>query len=174
LFGGRVAEELIFGSDHATTGASNDIMRATEIARKMVTSWGLSAMGPLTFGQEEGEVFLGRSVSQNKEISDKTAQQIDEEVRSIVDRNYERAKKIIAENIDKLHLMAEALIKYETIDAKQIKEIMAGNPPSPPDDWESLKTVGKASLSSDTPRADTQQIMEDTSDSLKESHPSRE
>jgi cell division protease FtsH len=174
LFGGRVAEELIFGADHATTGASNDIMRATEIARKMVTSWGLSAMGPLTFGQEEGEVFLGRSVSQNKEISDKTAQQIDEEVRSIIDRNYARAKKIIEDNIDKLHLMAEGLIKYETIDAKQLKEIMAGKPPSPPDDWESLKSVEKAPLPSDAPPVDTQQIMEDTPDNVEESHPSRE
>ena len=142
LFGGRVAEELIFGAEHATTGASNDIMRATEIARKMVTSWGLSAMGPLTFGQEEGEVFLGRTVSQNKEISDKTAQQIDEEVRLIIDRNYQRAQTILVENMDKLHLMAEALVKYETIDAKQIKEILNGKPPSPPEDWDRLEIGG--------------------------------
>ncbi len=142
LFGGRVAEELIFGSEHATTGASNDIMRATEIARKMVTSWGLSALGPLTFGQEEGEVFLGRTVSQNKEISDKTAQQIDEEVRLIIDRNYQRAQTILVENMDKLHLMAEALVKYETIDAKQIKEILNGKPPSPPEDWDRLEIDG--------------------------------
>ena len=138
LFGGRLAEELIFGTEQATTGASNDIMRATEIARKMVTSWGLSSMGPLTFGQEEGEVFLGRSMSQNKEISDKTAQQIDEEVRQIIDRNYQHAKSILLANLDKLHLMAEALIKYETIDAGQINEIMAGKPPSPPEGWEAL------------------------------------
>jgi len=142
LFGGRVAEELIFGAEHATTGASNDIMRATEIARKMVTSWGLSALGPLTFGQEEGEVFLGRTVSQNKEISDKTAQQIDEEVRLIIDRNYQRAQTILVENMDKLHLMAEALVKYETIDAKQIKEILNGKPPSPPEDWDRLEIDG--------------------------------
>ena len=146
LFGGRVAEELIFGAEDATTGASNDIMRATDIARKMVTSWGLSDMGPLTFGQEEGEVFLGRSVSQNKEVSDQTAQNIDEEVRKIIDRNYLRAKNILVENIDKLHSMAEGLIKYETIDAKQIKEIMSGQPPSPPDDWESLKEVDHAAM----------------------------
>lgn len=143
LFGGRVAEELIFGADNVTTGASNDIMRATEIARKMVTSWGLSNMGPLTFGQEEGEVFLGRSVSQNKEVSDQTAQQIDQEVRSIVDRNYQHAMKILKENLDKLHLMADGLIKYETIDADQIKEIMLGMEPSPPADWEALKIVAK-------------------------------
>jgi cell division protease FtsH len=141
LFGGRVAEELIFGEDHVTTGASNDIMRATEIARKMVTSWGLSSMGPLTFGQEEGEVFLGRSVSQNKEVSDQTARQIDDEVHAIVDRNFQHAKQILTENIGILHLMAEGLIKFETIDANQIKEIMAGKPPSPPDDWESLKAL---------------------------------
>lgn len=141
LFGGRVAEELIFGADNVTTGASNDIMRATEIARKMVTSWGLSNMGPLTFGQEEGEVFLGRSVSQNKEVSDKTAQQIDQEVRAIVDRNYQHAHEILSKNMDKLHLMADGLIKYETIDAHQIKEIMSGKEPSPPDDWEAIKNI---------------------------------
>lgn len=137
LFGGRIAEEIIFGPDSVTTGASNDIMRATEIARKMVTSWGLSELGPLTFGQEEGEVFLGRSVTQtNKEISDNTAQEIDKEVRAIVDRNYEHARKILTEHMKELHLMAEALIKYETIDAEQIKEIMSGKPPSPPADWD--------------------------------------
>jgi cell division protease FtsH len=143
LFGGRVAEELIFGADSVTTGASNDISRATDIARKMVTSWGLSSLGPLTFGQEEGEVFLGRSVSQNKEISDETARQIDEEVRSIIDRNYQTAKNILTEHVDTLHLMADGLIKYETIDAKQIDEIMSGKEPTPPDDWEALKTIDK-------------------------------
>ena len=100
-------------------------------------------MGPLTFGQEEGEVFLGRSVNQNKEISDKTAQLIDEEVRIIVDRNYQRAQNVLTENLDKLHLMADALIKYETIDAKQIEEVMLGKEPSPPDDWESIKQIDK-------------------------------
>lgn len=143
LFGGRIAEEIIFGVESVTTGASNDIMRATEIARKMVTTWGLSTLGPLTFGEEEGEVFLGRSVSQHKEISDKTAQQIDEEVRQIVDRNYQRAKEILNANLDKLHLMADGLIKYETIDAKQIQEIMSGHEPSPPDDWEATKATQK-------------------------------
>lgn len=143
LFGGRVAEELIFGTDNVTTGASNDIMRATEIARKMVTSWGLSSMGPLTFGQEEGEVFLGRTVNQNKEVSDQTAQQIDQEVRAIIDRNYQRAQEILNANLDKLHLMADGLIKYETIDAQQLQEIMSGKEPSPPDGWEALKVVDK-------------------------------
>jgi cell division protease FtsH len=148
LFGGRVAEEIIFGADNVTTGASNDIMRATEIARKMVTSWGLSPLGPLTFGQEESEVFLGRSVNQNKEISDQTAQQIDQEVRAIIDRNYQLAWKIITEHLDTLHIMAEGLIKYETIDSEQIKEIMAGKEPSPPVGWEALKV---SDINNDSP-----------------------
>ncbi|WP_058495880.1 MULTISPECIES: ATP-dependent zinc metalloprotease FtsH [Legionella] len=150
LFGGRIAEELIFGGESVTTGASNDIMRATEISRKMVTTWGLSNLGPLTFGEEEGEVFLGRSVSQHKEISDKTAQQIDEEVRQIVDRNYQRAKELLLANMDKLHMMAEGLIKYETIDAKQIAEIMAGQAPSPPEDWEAPKKLDHDKKGEDT------------------------
>lgn len=156
LFGGRVAEELIFGEEHVTTGASNDIMRATDIARKMVTSWGLSNLGPLTFGQEESEVFLGRSVNQNKEVSDQTARQIDDEVRAIIDRNFQHAKDILSNNMDKLHSMAEGLIKYETIDANQIKEIMLGKAPSPPDDWESFKEV-------DHPHQDPDASSEDES-----------
>ena len=139
LFGGRIAEELIFGPDSITTGAANDIMRATEIARKMVTTWGLSEMGPLTFGEEAGEVFLGRTVSQHKEISDKTAEQIDKEVRKIVDKNYKRAKDLLTANLDTLHLMAINLIKYETINAIQIKDIMDGKEPSPPEGW--IETV---------------------------------
>lgn len=135
LFGGRIAEELIFGLEGVTTGASNDIMRSTEIARKMVTTWGLSPLGPLTFGEEQEEVFLGRSMNKQKEMSDKTAQQIDDEVRAIIDRNYQRAKKILLDNMDKLHLMAASLIKYETIDSNQIQEIMSGQEPTPPSDW---------------------------------------
>ena len=143
LFGGRIAEEIIFGEDSVTTGASNDIMRATDIARKMVTAWGLSSLGPLTFGEDEGEVFLGRSMNQQKEFSDNTASLIDAEVRKIIDKNYQTAKTILQENLDKLHSMAEGLIKYETIDAAQIQEIMDGNPPSPPSDWDDGKTVTK-------------------------------
>ncbi len=135
LFGGRIAEELIFGLEGVTTGASNDIMRSIEIARKMVTTWGLSPLGPLTFGDEQEEVFLGRAMNKQKEMSDKTAQQIDDEVRAIIDRNYQRAKKILLDNMDHLHLMAESLIKYETIDANQIREIMSGKEPTPPADW---------------------------------------
>jgi cell division protease FtsH len=126
LFGGRVAEELIFGENGVTTGASNDISRATEIARKMVTSWGLSSMGPRTFGQEESEVFLGRSVQQNKEISDKTAEQIDNEVQEIILRNYQRASEILRSHLDELHLMADFLMRFETIDSPQIQKIMSG------------------------------------------------
>ncbi len=138
LFGGRIAEELIFGLEQVTTGASNDIMRSTEIARKMVMSWGLSDLGPLTFGEEEGEIFLGRSVSHNKEVSDKTAQMIDEEIRKIINRNYKRAKDILTEKLDILHVMAEGLVKYETLDASQLKEILDGKKPSPPEGWEAL------------------------------------
>lgn len=141
LFGGRIAEELIFGAGSVTTGASNDIMRATEIARKMVTQWGLSSLGPRTFGEEEAEVFVGRGMSQRNEISDKTAEAIDKEVRAIIDRNYDRAKEILVAKMDTLHLMAKTLIKYETIDSAQIAEIMDGREPPPPKDWESLKIV---------------------------------
>ncbi|MEM6809364.1 MAG: ATP-dependent zinc metalloprotease FtsH [Pseudomonadota bacterium] len=136
LFGGRIAEELIFGEDSVTTGASNDIERATDIARNMVTKWGLSnRLGPLTYSEEEGEVFLGRSMTQHKQVSDVTVHAIDEEVRSIIDDNYERAEVILKDNMDKLHVMADALIKYETIDEKQIADIMEGREPRPPADW---------------------------------------
>jgi cell division protease FtsH len=138
LFGGRLAEELIFGRDSVTTGASNDIERATEVARNMVTKWGLSdRLGPLTYSEESGEVFLGRQVTQTKQVSDETAHAIDEEVRRVIETNYNRAKTILEENLSKLHAMAEALIKYETIDDSQIKEIMDGKPPTPPAGWDS-------------------------------------
>ncbi len=136
LFGGRIAEELIFGNNAVTTGASNDIERVTDIARNMVTRWGLSEkLGPMTYSDDEGEVFLGHSVTQHKQVSDETAHLIDEEVRDIVDRNYGRAREILETNIDKLHMMAEALIKYETLDTEQIDDIMNGKPPRPPRDW---------------------------------------
>lgn len=137
LYGGRLAEELIFGAEHVTTGASNDIQRATELARNMVTRWGLSdKLGPLMYGENEEEVFLGRSVTQHKNVSIETANLIDEEIRTFIDRNFDRAKDILEQHMDKLHAMAEALIKYETIDFDQIKEIMAGKPPTPPEGWD--------------------------------------
>ncbi len=136
LFGGRVAEELIFGSDSVTTGASNDIERATMIARNMVTKWGLSdKLGPLSYEEEEGEVFLGHSVTRHKNISSDTQGIIDVEVRSIIERNYQRSRSLLQGNVGKLHSMAEALIKYETIDAEQIDDIMAGKEPRPPEGW---------------------------------------
>jgi cell division protease FtsH len=136
LFGGRIAEEKIFGAESVTTGASNDIERATGLARSMVTKWGLSEkLGPLTYSDEEGEVFLGRSVTQHKQMSDETAHAIDEEIRHIVDRNYERADSLLEENMDKLHAMADTLMTYETIDAGQIDAIMEGREPGPPSDW---------------------------------------
>lgn len=137
LFGGRIAEEIVFGKESVTTGASNDIKRATEIARNMVTKWGLSErLGPLTYSEEEEEVFLGHSVAKHKSVSDETAHAIDEEIRSLIDRNYSRAKFLVSENLSKLHLMAEALIKYETIDAGQIDDIMEGRNPEPPSGWD--------------------------------------
>ncbi len=136
LYGGRVAEELIFGADKVTTGASNDIERATKMARNMVTKWGLSdELGPIAYGEEEDEVFLGRSVTQHKNVSDDTARKIDEVVRSILDRAYAHTTQILTENVEKLHIMAEALLTYETIDAHQIDAIMEGRRPGPPADW---------------------------------------
>jgi cell division protease FtsH len=136
LFGGRIAEEMILGKDGVTTGASNDIERATSIARNMVTKWGLSEkLGPLSYSEEEGEVFLGRSVTQTKHVSDDTAHEIDDEVRQIIDVNYERAETILKEKISILHAMTKALIKYETIDQVQIKALMKGEEPLPPEGW---------------------------------------
>jgi cell division protease FtsH len=138
LFGGRIAEEIVFGKDAVTTGASNDIERATDIARNMVTKWGLSdRLGPQTYTEEDGEVFLGRSVTQHKQVSDVTIHAIDEEVRQIIDTNYELARNILVTHLDKLHVMAGALMKYETIDEGQIRDIMAGREPRPPQDWDS-------------------------------------
>ncbi|MEN1727455.1 MAG: ATP-dependent metalloprotease, partial [Pseudomonadota bacterium] len=136
LYGGRVAEELIFGKDAVTTGASNDIERASQLARNMVTKWGLSeTMGPLAYGENEDEVFLGRSVTQNKHISDETHRELDAEVRKIIDQAYRITTDILTNNRDKLDLMADALMKYETIDVKQIDQIMNGAVPDPPDNW---------------------------------------
>jgi cell division protease FtsH len=136
LFGGRIAEEMIFGKESVTTGASNDIERATAIARNMVTKWGLSdKMGPLTYGEEEGEVFLGRSMSKRQEIANITAEEIDKEIRAIIDRNYKRTEQILRDNISILHAMAEALVKYETIGKEQLEALSAGEEAPPPEGW---------------------------------------
>ena len=145
MFGGRIAEELIFGKESVTTGASNDIQRATEIARNMVTKWGLSErLGPLTYSEDDGEVFLGHSVTQHKNISGETANIIDEEIRKVIDKNYDRAEEILKREMEKLHVMADALMKYETIDQDQIGDIMAGKVPRPPEDWSDHPPAGPA------------------------------
>ena len=138
LFGGRIAEEMTLGFDGVTTGASNDIMRATQLAKNMVTKWGLSEkLGPLMYAEEEGEVFLGRSMGSNQSnVSADTAKLIDQEVRSIIDECYGTAKRLLQENRDKLDAMAEALMKYETIDAEQIEDIMNGLAPREPKGWQ--------------------------------------
>ncbi len=127
LFGGRLAEELIYGEDSVTTGAQNDIERATELARNMVIKWGLSdKLGPIAYNEEEGEVFLGRSVTQHKNVSDDTSRLIDEEINNIITRNYERAREILMDKMNILHVMAEALVEHETLDSAQIDAIMKG------------------------------------------------
>ena len=137
LFGGRIAEELTLGFDGVTTGASNDIERATQLARNMVTKWGLSEkLGPLQYDTESQEPFLGRSAGQSQTVySPETAQRIDEEVRNIIDSCYEKARQLLIDNRDKLDMMADALMKYETIDSHQIDDIMAGRDPRPPKNW---------------------------------------
>ena len=136
LYGGRIAEEMTLGFDGVTTGASNDIMRASQIARNMVTKWGLSEkLGPLMYAEDE-ESYLGRGGGQSANVSGETAKLIDSEVRSIIDQCYGTAKQILTDNRDKLEAMADALMKYETIDADQIDDIMAGRPPREPRDWE--------------------------------------
>ncbi len=136
LFGGRIAEILIFGADMVTTGAQSDIERATDIARSMVTRWGLSdRLGPLAYGEPDDEVFLGRQMTRHQNISDDTSNAIDKEIRLVIDRNYQRAEEILKTHMDKLHTMSEALMKYETIDAEQIEDIMAGRPAREPKDW---------------------------------------
>ena len=150
LFGGRIAEEMTLGFDGVTTGASNDIARATKMARAMVTKWGLSEkMGPLAYEEDEGEVFLGKQMSQRKHVSEQTSEEIDREVRAIIDSCYHRAKDLLESNREKLDLMAEALMQYETIDADQISDIMSGHKPRPPKDWRDQGPGPGASASSD-------------------------
>lgn len=152
LYGGRIAEEMTLGADGVTTGASNDIQRATEMARNMVTKWGLSdKLGPLMYAEDDGEVFLGRSAGgSQKHHSGETAKLIDEEVKSIIDSCYNRAKTILEENRDKLELMKDALMEYETIDVAQINDIMEGRKPRPPADWSDDKDSGSGSAPAET------------------------
>ncbi|MDR3414773.1 MAG: ATP-dependent zinc metalloprotease FtsH [Nevskia sp.] len=136
FFGGRIAEELIYGPEKVTDGASSDIQQATNMARLMVTRLGFSdRLGPLAYTEDEGEVFLGRSITQHKNVSDETARIIDEEIRQLIERCYAKAKSILVDNTDKLHKMAEALVKYETLDSEQIRRIMNGKEPGEPSSW---------------------------------------
>ncbi len=163
LYGGRLAEELIYGVDKVSTGASNDIERATDIARKMVTQWGFSdKLGPMLYAEDEGEVFLGRSVTQTKHMSDDTAKLIDDEVRKIIDRNYERARRILVENMDIMHAMKDALMKYETIDAGQIDDLMARKedirePAGWADHVANASAKKESEAASETPKAEVSQ-----------------
>ncbi|WP_233781172.1 ATP-dependent zinc metalloprotease FtsH, partial [Haemophilus influenzae] len=151
LYAGRLAEDLIYGEENISTGASNDIKVATNIARNMVTQWGFSdKLGPILYTEDEGEVFLGRSMAKAKHMSDETAHSIDEEVRAIVNRNYARARQILTDNMDILHAMKDALVKYETIEEEQIKQLMNREPVTPPSGWEEPKTQQAAYANSTT------------------------
>jgi cell division protease FtsH len=131
LFGGRIAEELFM--HQMTTGASDDFRKATDLARRMVTEWGMTeALGPMVYGEDEGEVFLGRSVTTHKSVSESTMQKVDAEIRRIIDQQYGLARKLLENNRDKVEAMAKALLEWETIDSEQINDIMAGRPPRPP------------------------------------------
>ena len=150
LFGGRIAEEMTLGPDGITTGASNDIERATKMAKAMVTKWGLSEnLGPLMYAEEDEEVFLGMSAGSAKpQVSNETATRIDSEVRAIIDSCYSKAEKILEENKDKLEVMKDALLEFETIDKVQIDDIMAGKKPNPPENWDD-KSAGPTTLTPD-------------------------
>lgn len=155
LYGGRIAEELIFGWEQVSTGASNDIERATELARNMVTKWGLSRrLGPLAYGEEDGEVFLGHSVTQNKSIAEGTAVTINEEVRKIIDANYQRAEQILKDNEDILHSMSDALMKYETIDKYQLEDLMERKPVRDPQGWDDTPPPSGDNVKSEKDEAD--------------------
>ncbi|WP_027707250.1 ATP-dependent zinc metalloprotease FtsH [Zooshikella ganghwensis] len=168
-YGGRIAEELIYGADGVSTGAQNDIQQATQMARNMVTKWGLSEKaGPLLYGEEDGEVFLGKSQgAHHLNVSPETAKLIDEEVKHIIDNCYITAKRLIEENRDKLELMKDALMEYETIDADQLSDIMAGKKPKPPADWPEDGTNGGAKVedvsTSDSKETDSSSDSKETS-----------
>jgi cell division protease FtsH len=159
LYGGRIAEEMIYGFEKVSTGASNDIERATQLARKMVTQWGFSQkLGPMLFAEEEGEVFLGRSSSKSLNMSDETAQAIDIEIKAFVDRNYQRAEKILNENRDILETMKDALMHYETIDARQIDDLMERREVRPPmAEWDNHSDSKKPPKADDNASSDTKE-----------------
>ena len=165
LYAGRLAEDLIYGEENISTGASNDIKVATNIARNMVTQWGFSdKLGPILYTEDEGEVFLGRSMAKAKHMSDETAHSIDEEVRAIVNRNYARARQILTDNMDILHAMKDALVKYETIEEEQIKQLMNREPVTPPSGWEEPKTQQAAYANSTTNDTKLESAVENTDD----------
>lgn len=165
LYAGRLAEDLIYGEENISTGASNDIKVATNIARNMVTQWGFSEkLGPILYTEDEGEVFLGRSMAKAKHMSDETAHAIDEEVRAIVNRNYARARQILIDNMDILHAMKDVLVKYETIEEEQIKQLMNREPVTPPSGWEEPKTQQAAYANSTTNDTKPESAVENTDD----------
>ncbi|MUH71655.1 ATP-dependent zinc metalloprotease FtsH [Psychrosphaera haliotis] len=167
LYGGRLAEQIIYGDEKVSTGASNDIERATDLASKMVTQWGLSEkLGPLLYAEEEGEVFMGRSSAKHKNISDETARLIDKEVRAIIDKNYERARQILQDNMDILHSMKDALMKYETIDAKQIDDLMERKEVREPAGWNE-----KGDKSNNSNNDNTEEQKEESSTSSDQEQP---
>jgi cell division protease FtsH len=149
LFGGRIAEEMTLGFDGVTTGASNDIQRATQLAKNMVTKWGLSEkLGPLMYGEDEDQGYLGRAGGgQASGVSGETAKLIDQEVRRIIDDCYATARQLLEDNRDKLEMMTQALMKFETIDADQIQDIMEGKPAREPKDWNSDDRKGPGAAS---------------------------
>ncbi|OOF66775.1 ATP-dependent zinc metalloprotease FtsH [Rodentibacter sp. Ppn85] len=166
LYAGRLAEDLIYGEENISTGASNDIKVATNIARNMVTQWGFSEkLGPILYSEDEGEVFLGRSMAKAKHMSDETAHLIDEEVRAIITRNYERARQILIDNMDILHAMKDALVKYETIEELQIKQLMNREPITPPSGWEEPKVSQAAYSNSSTETKSDESAVENSQDS---------
>jgi len=155
MFGGRIAEEIFM--KQMTTGASNDFERATELARQMVTQWGMTdSLGPMVYGENEGEVFLGRSVTTHKNMSEQTMQKVDAEIRRIVDEQYALARKLLEENKDKVEVMTKALLEWETIDSDQIKDIMEGRPPRPPKPPQTMSASAKDDSSSAEDSTDTE------------------
>ena len=151
MYGGRIAEELIFGEDNVTTGASNDIERATEIARNMVIKWGFSKiMGPLSYGEDQDEVFVGRYVSQQRKVSEEAASAIDKEVREIIEHNYSKAKTVLQSNMSILHAMAKALMQYETLNRDQIEDLMHHRSVRDPEGWHTALKPNKPTAPTDT------------------------